>query len=146
MPPAVLAPLRELDEPHHLLHVERWLPGLLARSQPPLTGHDGSPPRDALPHFVLPPQPDELRVAERRPHELQARIGPGGRAERGPEPVKVVPHQLRAEHAVRRRGLIVHGTDIGGQVAGRQAPLPRVVLLLRFVEVVRRPAGVSRIR
>jgi hypothetical protein len=35
--------------------------------------------------------------------------------------------------------------DIGGQVAGWQAPLPRVVLRLRAVEVVRRPAGVPRI-
>jgi hypothetical protein len=35
--------------------------------------------------------------------------------------------------------------DIGGQVARRQAPLPRVVLPLRVVQVVRGPAGVPGI-
>ena len=108
--------------------------------QAPLIGHGGSPPRDALPHLVRTPQPDELSVRERRPHERQARIGPGGRVERGPEQVEDVPHQLRAEHAVRRRGLIPNGTDIGGQVVGRQAPLPLVGLPLLVAEVVRRPA------
>jgi hypothetical protein len=82
LPPAILAPLREPDELHHLLHVGRWLPGLLAWPQAPLICHGGPPPGDALPHFIRTPQPDELRVRERRPHELQARIGPGGRAER----------------------------------------------------------------
>src|SRR5258708_40062501 len=57
----------------------------------------------------------------------------------------MVPHKLRAEHAVRRRGLIPQRMDIGGQVAGRQAPLPRVVLPLRVVEVVRGPAAVPGI-
>ena len=37
--------------------------------------------------------------------------------------------------------MIPHGTDIGSQVARRQAPLPRMVLPLRLVEVVRRSAS-----
>jgi TIR domain len=82
LPPAILASLRELHELHDLLHVGRWLLGFLVRPQGPLISHGSSPPRDALTHFVRTPQPDELRVRERRPHEHQARIGPGGRAER----------------------------------------------------------------
>ena len=87
-PPAVLAPRRELDEPHHLRHAGRGLVGLLARPQGPLAGDRGPPPPDTLPHLVRTPQPDELRVAERGPQERKARIGPGGRAQRGPERVK----------------------------------------------------------
>jgi hypothetical protein len=33
LPPAIFTPLREPDELHHLLHVGRWLPGVLARPQ-----------------------------------------------------------------------------------------------------------------
>src|SRR5580692_5064639 len=41
--------------------------------------------------------------------------------------------------------MVPHGTDIGGQLAVRQAPLPGVVVPLGVVEVVRRPAGVPGI-
>src|SRR5215813_12584741 len=47
---------------------------------------------------------------------------------------------------VRRRRLVLHGTDVGGQVVMWQAPFTGTVLPLRSVEVVRRPSGVPRIR
>src|SRR5689334_22622240 len=81
-PPAVLALLRKPDQLYDPLHVGRWVLRLLVRPQDPLIGRGGTPPRDALPHLVRTPQPDVLSVRERRPHELQARIGPSGRTER----------------------------------------------------------------